>query len=92
MKSASGVRLAKNFLTKRTATTTSSAKATAQPLRYYEAATTACPHAATTIEETTQEATSISSSAIIRPAIEKVRPYSEVPGPTPLPILGNTWR
>lgn len=92
MKSTNGVRLVKNFLTKRTATTTSSAKATAQPLRYYEATTTACPHAATTIAEKTQEATSVSAFAIIRPIIEKVRPYSEVPGPTPLPILGNTWR
>lgn len=23
---------------------------------------------------------------------EDVKPYSEVPGPKPLPILGNTWR
>lgn len=23
---------------------------------------------------------------------EEVKPYSEVPGPRPLPILGNTWR
>lgn len=23
---------------------------------------------------------------------EEVKPYSEVPGPKPLPILGNTWR
>lgn len=24
--------------------------------------------------------------------LENARPYSEVPGPKPLPILGNTWR
>lgn len=79
----------KDFLTKRTATTTSSAKSTAQPLRYYEATAATCPHASSaTIEETAQDA----ASAIIKPTMENVRPYSEVPGPTPLPILGNTWR
>nr|QZM07456.1 cytochrome P450 monooxygenase CYP301A1 [Lasioderma serricorne] len=25
-------------------------------------------------------------------AVKEVKPYSEVPGPKPLPILGNTWR
>lgn len=24
--------------------------------------------------------------------LENARPYSEVPGPKPIPILGNTWR
>lgn len=24
--------------------------------------------------------------------LQKIKPYSEVPGPKPLPLLGNTWR
>ncbi len=37
-----------------------------------------CPHAV-----------EANSHAVIS---EEVKPYSEVPGPKPLPILGNTWR
>jgi hypothetical protein len=25
-------------------------------------------------------------------ALSTVRPYSEIPGPKPIPLLGNTWR
>lgn len=39
---------------------------------------TSCPHAV--------EANSHASLN------EEVKPYSEVPGPKPLPLLGNTWR
>lgn len=37
-----------------------------------------CPHAVVS-----------NSHAVLN---EEVKPYSEVPGPKPLPILGNTWR
>lgn len=30
--------------------------------------------------------------SIFEHEFENVKPYSEVPGPKPIPILGNTWR
>lgn len=39
-----------------------------------------CPHAV--------EASSHATATLAH----DVKPYSEVPGPKPLPILGNTWR
>lgn len=79
-------RLITNVIARRTATTThAKAKAaTAEQLNYYE---TACPHAARSVDilaDSTKASASIDYST--------VRPYSEVPGPKPLPILGNTWR
>ncbi|XP_055839276.1 probable cytochrome P450 301a1, mitochondrial [Episyrphus balteatus] len=47
---------------------------------------TTCPHAATATSASS--ATDVSSSK----EWENALPYNEVPGPKPLPILGNTWR
>lgn len=38
-----------------------------------------CPHAAVLSPEYNSQ-------------LENARPYNEVPGPKPLPIVGNTWR
>lgn len=70
-------RLITNVITKRTATTThTKAKAATAEQLNYYEA--ACPHAGQSVAATIDYGT--------------VRPYSEVPGPKPLPILGNTWR
>lgn len=103
MKSTRGVRLITDVISKRTTTTTTAAAkaAAAEPLNYYE---TQCPHAVTqndnilsntstasaTINQTAPLSAPSSSTEAF--AYETVRPYSEVPGPKPLPILGNTWR
>lgn len=50
------------------------------------AAAATCPHAADSINI----GNSIGSSIIDTSA--RVQPYSAVPGPKPLPLLGNTWR
>lgn len=83
MKSTRGVRLITDVIAKRTTTTTTATAkaAAAEQLNYYEAQ---CPHAAA--------GNIAADSPINAPAYQAVRPYSEVPGPTPLPILGNTWR
>lgn len=78
-------RLITNLIAKRTATTThTKAKAaTAEQLNFYESA---CPHV--------QSANILANAAKANASIDygTIRPYSEVPGPKPLPILGNTWR
>lgn len=87
MKSTKSVRLITDVIAKRTTTTTTAsakaAAATAEQMSYYEpaAAAAACPHL--------QNQTILSNATT---NYETVRPYSEVPGPKPLPILGNTWR
>lgn len=58
-------------------------------------ATSTCPHM---VDMAAAEAATINtrlqSHQQAPPTIklEQARPYSEVPGPKPLPILGNTWR
>lgn len=54
-----------------------------------------CPHAvlgtdSETIRSEQQEQQQQHDNVKNKTAI--VKPYSEVPGPKPLPILGNTWR
>lgn len=94
MKSTRSVRLITDVIAKRTTTTTTATAkaATAQQLNYYEPQ---CPHAVVQ-NETILSSNSSSATAIdTAPSsftYETVRPYSEVPGPKPLPILGNTWR
>lgn len=87
MKSTKNIRLITDVITKRTTTTTpasaKAASATAEQLNYYESA---CPHAMTQNPNLLSAATATSTN------YETVKPYSEVPGPKPLPILGNTWR
>lgn len=91
-----------------TTTTTATAKAAAaEPLNYYEtqcphasAAAAAAVAANDTIISNTSASASLPLSAITTSASESfnyagttaARPYSEVPGPKPLPIFGNTWR
>lgn len=81
MKSVKNVRLAKNCIVRQMATTTQSTK-------QLETATP-CIHAPNFIGNAD---TSIATKQNGVKRVENVRPYSEVPGPTPLPILGNTWR
>lgn len=47
----------------------------------------AAPHNSINEQRAAQATTSLNEYADVAP-----RPYSEVPGPKPLPILGNTWR
>lgn len=99
MKSTRSVRLITDVITKRTTTTTTATAkaAAAQQLNYYEPQ---CPHASVQndhqiISNTSPSLETASSSSINIETpftYESVRPYSEVPGPKPLPILGNTWR
>lgn len=90
MKSTRGVRLITDVIAKRTTTTTTATAkaAAAEQLNYYE---TQCPHASVQNDQMLSNApTSINAETPF--TYETVRPYSEVPGPKPLPILGNTWR
>lgn len=88
MKSSRSVRLITDVIAKRTTTTTTAAAkaATAEQLNYYESA---CPHAAVQNADILKDSSSSTTNTM---NFENVRPYSEVPGPKPLPILGNTWR
>lgn len=81
MKSVKSVRLARNCIVRRMATTT-------QSTQQLETAST-CIHAPNFIENAD---TTVAAKQNVVKRVENVRPYSEVPGPTPLPILGNTWR
>lgn len=103
MKSARSVRLITDVIqnAKRTTTTTTvTAKAAAaEQLNYYEPR---CPHAVAQNENilsnssssmATTTTTTTATAIIDTPfTYDSVRPYSEVPGPKPLPLLGNTWR
>lgn len=98
MKSSRGVRLITDVIAKRTTTTTTATAkaAAAEPLNYYEAQ---CPHAAAavaanaTISNTSSPSLStVAAEPFTYTSTTAARPYSEVPGPKPLPILGNTWR
>lgn len=96
MKSARSARLITEVIQnakRTTTTTTATAKAaTAEQLNYYEAR---CPHAVAQNENILSNSSSstTASATIDTPfTYEHVRPYSEVPGPKPLPLLGNTWR
>lgn len=86
MKSTRNVRLITDVITKRTTTTTTAAAkaATAEQLSTYYEPT--CPHGMVDNQN--------APSMTIPPptTYDKVRPYDQVPGPKPLPILGNTWR
>ena len=68
---------------------------TDRPIRYTHS-TASCPHMVEALNVGTEgaqtTASSSSSSARNTIRLEDARPYSEVPGPKPLPILGNTWR
>ncbi|XP_065086371.1 probable cytochrome P450 301a1, mitochondrial [Ochlerotatus camptorhynchus] len=61
-------------------------------------ATTTCPHlmdvaaSADSVVNTRLHPAHIQQQAPPTIKLENARPYSEVPGPKPLPILGNTWR
>lgn len=99
MKSARSVRLITDVIQnakRTTTTTTATAKAaTAEQLNYYEPR---CPHAVAQNENILSNSSSSSTATTATATIdtpftyEFVRPYSEVPGPKPLPLLGNTWR
>lgn len=90
MKSTRNIRLITDVIAKRTTTTTpataKAAPAAADQLNYYE---TQCPRA---VGQNGNILPNSSSDATTPFTYETVRPYSEVPGPKPLPILGNTWR
>lgn len=93
MKSSRSVRLITDVIAKRTTTTTTATAkaATAQQLNYYEPQ---CPHAVVQNENILSNSSSATTTIDTTPPFtyENVRPYSEVPGPKPLPLLGNTWR
>lgn len=91
MKSTRSVRLVTEIAKRTTTTTTATKKAAAaEQLNYYE---TQCPHAVTQNNNSLSNASAtINTSAPPLITSETVRPYSEVPGPKPLPLLGNTWR
>lgn len=81
MKSVRNARLARNCIVRKMATTTQSTK-------QLETAST-CIHAQNFVENADAL---VGAKGNVAKRVENVRPYSEVPGPTPLPILGNTWR
>jgi len=59
------------------------------------AGATSCPHFTNRNDNCTSTPSSASSSSSsIHNTIEwqNALPYEEVPGPKPIPILGNTWR
>lgn len=102
MKSTRNIRLITDVIAKRTTTTTTATAkaASAQQLNYYEPQ---CPHAVAQNENflTNSSSSSAAAAAVATTTTlnttppfsnETVLPYSEVPGPKPLPILGNTWR
>lgn len=94
MKPARSARIVKNLISKSTSTATSVAQPHTEPISFYET----CPHAAAVIGNATvtdhiaDGPTSIHQKPLVDSVYERVKPYSEVPGPKPLPILGNTWR
>lgn len=91
MKSTRNVRLITDVITKRTTTTTTATAkaAAAQQLNYYEPQ---CPHAVVQNENILSNSSATTIDTTPPFTYDTVRPYSEVPGPKPLPLLGNTWR
>lgn len=81
MKSMRNARLARNCIVRTMATTTKSSK-------QLETAST-CIHAQNFVGNAEN---AVGAKVNDAKRVENVLPYSEVPGPTPLPILGNTWR
>lgn len=77
-----------NVIAKRTTTTTTvTAKtAVAEQFNNHEKQ---CPYVAV---QNDQVPLNSKSSTKVPFTYETVRPYNEIPGPKPLPILGNTWR
>jgi hypothetical protein len=49
-------------------------------------ATTVCPYAVQT------DSNDVELASVKNETTTKYLPYSQVPGPKPLPIIGNTWR
>lgn len=84
MKSTRNIRFMKDVISKTAATSKSNPT---EQLNFYETCSHAVvgPDASSAGPLTGQHAATLS-------ACESARPYSEVPGPKPLPILGNTWR
>uniref|UniRef100_A0A182Y367 Uncharacterized protein n=1 Tax=Anopheles stephensi TaxID=30069 RepID=A0A182Y367_ANOST len=66
---------------------------TDRPIRHAHS-TASCPHMVAALNDAEAVAQPQPASSTTRNTIrlEDARPYSEVPGPKPLPILGNTWR
>lgn len=57
-------------------------------------AQTECPHFTSSNRETEVKAASstITTETLINDEWDKALPYEDIPGPKPMPILGNTWR
>lgn len=91
MKSTRNIRLITDVIAKRTTTTTTATAkaAAAQQLNYYEPQ---CSHAIAQNEDILSNSSATTIDATPPNTYETIRPYSEVPGPRPLPLLGNTWR
>lgn len=85
MQSICGVRSMTNVIAKRTSTTVTAKTAVAEQFNNHEKQ---CPYAV----QNDQVPLSSKSSTKVPFTYETVRPYNEIPGPKPLPILGNTWR
>lgn len=69
-------------------TTTNIIRRNINALRYYAT----CPHAAVVETANTENSQTTNQQHSTNAINENARPYSEVPGPKPLPLLGNTWR